>query len=857
MGVKTTLEANKILHRLRRKSFLDFSCKPESFSMHKLVLPFARERGEDEMKETMLNSKARLSAFYVFLFEKLNKQFLAGQSMQAFIDFYEEKQNIIQSLMVSCSDPKTCDVAFGVLTKAEIFLDSLFWCEGKIIDKIYDHATEEAQAFGKSAFYSQLLVSTAFFEVTWGIRGRSMTLLSEADGLSLSVDDKTKLRCYRGICQLVSGKIDDGAQNLQKALCSMSDSPEQRILRVTALQILVTYFIFNKKKATARQLYTKALHECRALEDTSLLVILPVNNKGLRMIEAGMPERDVTTTQPLRLEMICIISKATEMFSDYETKQAISKSVLEMSNQTGKQIIPHSIGSWAFQRNVNQTLTNVLNNPEEASKLCDKWIGYHQMTLKQSGKVIAGRKAKPNENLDFSLHKEGLLRAYLDRGCAIYQMENYSGAIQSFQSAIDVAIRLFGEEHPDTAQSYFILGEIQHASGDYLSALQSKQRALDMRVKHFGEEHPDTAQSYLSLGVTQHASGDFLSALQSGKRALDIRAKLLGQEHPDTAKSYFFLGITQHNSGDYSSALQALQCALDMRVKLFGEEHPDTAQSYLSLGVTQHASGDFLSALQSGKRALDIRAKLLGQEHPDTAKSYFFLGITQHNSGDYSSALQALQCALDMRVKLFGEEHPDTAQSYLSLGVTQHALGDYLSALQSKQHALDIRVKLFGEEHRDTAKSYLSLGVTQHASGDFLSTLQSCQCSLDIRVKLLGQEHSDTAESYFSLGVTQHASGDFLSALQSLQCALDIRVKLFGEEHPDTAQSYFSLGVTQHALGDYLSALQSKQRALDIRIKLLGEKHPYTAQSYKSLGVTQFSSYHFLSALKSVWRSFK
>ena len=242
MGVKTTLEAKKILHRLRRKSFLDSSSKPESFSMHKLVLSFARERGQDEMKETMLNSKARLSAFYVSLFEKLNKQFLTGQSMQAFIDFYEEKQNIIQSLMESCSDPKTCHVAFGVLTEAEIFLDSLFWCEGKIIHKIYDHATKEAQMFGKRVSYSQLLVSSAFFEVTGGIHGRSMTLLSKAEGLSLSVGDKGKLLCYRGICQLGLGLIDNGAQNLQNALCLMNDSPEQRILRVTALQILVTFF---------------------------------------------------------------------------------------------------------------------------------------------------------------------------------------------------------------------------------------------------------------------------------------------------------------------------------------------------------------------------------------------------------------------------------------------------------------------------------------------------------------------------------------------------------------------------------------------------------------------------------------
>ena len=855
MGVKTALEAKKILHSLRRKSFLDSSSKPESFSMHKLVLSFARERGQDEMKETMLNSKARLPAFYVSLFEKLNQQFLIGQSMQAFIDFYEEKQNIIQSLMESCSNPKTCDVAFGVLTKAEFFLDSLFWCEGKVFNKIYEHATEKAQAFGKSVFYNQLLVSLAFAEVTWGIHGRSMTLLNEAEGLSLSVDDKRKILCYRGICQLVSGKKGNGTENLQKALSLMSDSPEERILRVTVLQILVTYFLFIEKRATSLGLYIKALHECRALGDASLLIIPPVNNKELRMIEADMPEPDVTTTQPLRLKMIVVLSKATEKFSDYETKQAISKCVLKMSNQTEKQILPQSVGLWTFQRNINSTLENVLNNPEEASKLCDTWIRYHKMTLKQSGEDSPGDKAKPNENLDLNLHQEGLFRNYFDHGMALRKMQNYSEAIQSFQRALDVAIDLFNEEHPDTAECYFTLGITRHAAGNFSIALQSHQRALEIRVKVLGEEHPDTAQSYFNLGITQHASGDFLSALQSHQRALEIRVKLFGEEHPDTARSYFNLAVTQHASGDFLSALQSHQRALEIRVKLFGEEHPDTARSYFNLAITQHASGDFLSALQSHQRALEIRVKLFGEEHPDTARSYFNLAVTQHDSGDFLSALQSDQRALEIRVKLFGEEHPDTARSYFNLAVTQHDSDDYLSALQSHQRALEIRVKLFGEEHPDTARSYFNLAVTQHDSDDYLSALQSHQRALEIRVKLFGEEHPDTAQSYFNLGITQHASGDFLSALQSHQRALEIRVKLFGEEHPDTARSYFNLAVTQHDSDDYLSALQSHQRALEIRVKLFGEEHPDTAQSYFNLGITQHASGDFLSALQSDQRA--
>ena len=71
--------------------------------------------------------------------------------------------------------------------------------------------------------------------------------------------------------------------------------------------------------------------------------------------------------------------------------------------------------------------------------------------------------------------------------------------------------------------------------GDFTSALQSHQRALDIRVKLFGEEHLETAECCHSLGLTQYKLGDFTSGLQSHQRALDIRLKLLGEEHRGTA----------------------------------------------------------------------------------------------------------------------------------------------------------------------------------------------------------------------------------------------------------------------------------------------------------------------------------
>ena len=50
-----------------------------------------------------------------------------------------------------------------------------------------------------------------------------------------------------------------------------------------------------------------------------------------------------------------------------------------------------------------------------------------------------------------------------------------------------------------------------------------------MRIKLFGEEHESTADSYRLLGVTQNNMRDYTKAVQFHQRALAIRVKLFGE----------------------------------------------------------------------------------------------------------------------------------------------------------------------------------------------------------------------------------------------------------------------------------------------------------------------------------------
>ena len=175
LGKTGTIEAMKILRSLRRKSLIDSSSKPGVFTMHKLVQSFAREKGEQEMTETILESRGRLKAFYISIFEKLNEQFLSGHSMAAYIAFYEDKEKIIESLVEGCSDFKTADSVFDILVRGEMFLESLFRSpsDKKIFDYIYDAAITAATEFKREKYLSQLLTALAFKELPYGTEGKT------------------------------------------------------------------------------------------------------------------------------------------------------------------------------------------------------------------------------------------------------------------------------------------------------------------------------------------------------------------------------------------------------------------------------------------------------------------------------------------------------------------------------------------------------------------------------------------------------------------------------------------------------------------------------------------------------------
>ena len=104
------------------------------------------------------------------------------------------------------------------------------------------------------------------------------------------------------------------------------------------------------------------------------------------------------------------------------------------------------------------------------------------------------------------------------------------------------------EIRPDDLSSLRQLYE----AGKYADAVLLAQSALELAEKQFGPEHPNVARSLNNLAVLYNAQGLYGEAEPLHKRALAIVEKTLGPEHPYVATSLNSLAGTYQAQGRYA-----------------------------------------------------------------------------------------------------------------------------------------------------------------------------------------------------------------------------------------------------------------------------------------------------------------
>ena len=331
------------------------------------------------------------------------------------------------------------------------------------------------------------------------------------------------------------------------------------------------------------------------------------------------------------------------------------------------------------------------------------------------------------------------------------------------------------------ARLYDHVGQIYQTYTRYDDAERLLGRALAVRRGLYGDEHPEVAESLNHLGWLAFARGAYAEADSLYAAAL---AAAEGRRTPTAAAAIEGRGLLRRAAGDPEGGLPFVREALAIREATLGPDHTETYRSVSALATMLHTAGRPAEAAPLFRRAIAGHRRTLGA-HVHTAQSLSDYGAVLTDLGDVEGATAAHREALGIRRELLGGSHPHVAQSLSHLGWALQRQGRYAEAEPLYREALAIRLSHLGADHASVGNSQLVLGEVRLLQGD-AAGLDTVAEGARTLARALGPDHPTTASAELRWATHLEAIGRGGEARALAARALPVLEEAFGADHAKT-----------------------------------------------------------------------
>ena len=218
-------------------------------------------------------------------------------------------------------------------------------------------------------------------------------------------------------------------------------------------------------------------------------------------------------------------------------------------------------------------------------------------------------------------------------------------ALQSLDEALAKFQESNSKETKEGAKCISTLGIAYGSVGKYKQAESNQKLALQIRLRIFGDQSEEVAASYNDLGIV-YSQTDPDKALEYFEMALPIYEKLHGEDHPKIAIASTNIGLGYLKLKLYGDAINNFETALSIWRKIYPKGHPNEALVLNQLGSTYVNMRDNKLALENFDKALTIFKNSYGSKHSDIAQTLNQIGNIKLKENDFEAALQNFQKAL-------------------------------------------------------------------------------------------------------------------------------------------------------------------------------------------------------------------
>lgn len=216
--------------------------------------------------------------------------------------------------------------------------------------------------------------------------------------------------------------------------------------------------------------------------------------------------------------------------------------------------------------------------------------------------------------------EDTLMRRLWSFGTALRDAEQAAESIAVSRQALEIALRLYGPRHVDTAESRHRLGWALLVADEHAAAEMELSAALALRSELLSPEHPSCGDTLLRLGLARVGLGRIQEGEAAMRAGADTLRQALGLEHPHTLRAVRNLArfLAKQNRLDEAEALFG-ECVAPTR-SYYGEG-ANLASLLLEWANVLERQSRPDEAEQTLRESVAVFASELGEAHPDSCRT--------------------------------------------------------------------------------------------------------------------------------------------------------------------------------------------------------------------------------------------
>ncbi|WP_433125027.1 tetratricopeptide repeat protein [Micromonospora sp. CA-240977] len=302
---------------------------------------------------------------------------------------------------------------------------------------------------------------------------------------------------------------------------------------------------------------------------------------------------------------------------------------------------------------------------------------------------------------DVLWHPEGhplLYRA----GASLLRSGLYTLAVDYWHRIVDDAVRVLGDEHPDTIIARTNLGTSYRQAGRTGESITIQEEVVNDAARVMGDEHPYTINARAHLATSYRQAGRTDEAITIQEKVINDAARVMGDEHPHTINARANVAACYHQAGRTDEAITIEEEVLNDAARVMGDEHPHTINARANLATSYRQAGRTDEAITIQEKVVNDAARVMGEEHPHTIIARANLASSYWQAGRTDEAITIEEKVLNDAARVMGEEHPHTIIARANLASSYRQAGRTDEAIPVMEKAVNDAVRVLGDEHPNT-----------------------------------------------------------------------------------------------------------------------------------------------------------